>query len=405
MSKLQEMRTDFAKNWPHNKAKLFGSGNRKGIIYYIIIYFLSITFAFVFMYPIFYMFMISLMSNTDLVDSTIMWIPSEIYWNNYLFSARGLSLDVSYYEFVVQIFKEIIFNITKNDAVLEWFPRISTPLVSPFGVELRKFIVIASIPPVITWLGGMYVKEKGKLFGVSFMIVLIIMLLPKSYVDSVYVAGTVTSVTVISSALIGYGLARFPFKGKKFVFVMLLVIYILPKTLLFIPRSLLYGDLGIKGTMFALWGPAFFGQGVQATFFILIFFQFFKMIPNQIEESAYLDGATSFQIFIKIALPMAVPAFVISMTYGFAVNWNEMFLTNVYLSGNIKTIPMLLQGLQSAWSGVADYSTNSDVVNIDFTEAKSFAGTIISILPLVIMYGIVQRYFIESIDKSGIAGE
>jgi multiple sugar transport system permease protein len=102
---------------------------------------------------------------------------------------------------------------------------------------------------------------------------------------------------------------------------------------------------------------------------------------------------------------MALPAFIISLTYGFAVNWNELFLTNAYLDGNIKTIPMLLQGLQANWGRIADYSTGSDYVNYDFTETKSFAGTILSIVPLVIMYGIVQRYFIESIDKSGIAGE
>ena len=186
---------------------------------------------------------------------------------------------------------------------------------------------------------------------------------------------------------------------------MMLLIYILPKTLLFIPRSMLYTDLGIKGTMFALWVPALIGQGFQATFFILIFFQFFRMIPAQIEESAFLDGASSFQIFIKIAIPTALPAFIIAITYGFAVNWNELFLTNAFLGGNIKTIPMYLQGLQAQWGRIADYSTGGSFVEIDFTEAKSFAGTILSIVPLVIMYGIVQRYFIESIDKSGIAGE
>ncbi len=66
---------------------------------------------------------------------------------------------------------------------------------------------------------------------------------------------------------------------------------------------------------------------------------------------------------------------------------------------------MLLQGLQEAWGAAADYTVGSDVVNVDFTESKAFAGTMLSIVPLVIMYGIVQRYFIESIDKSGITGE
>ena len=387
MKKIKDFITNFKRNWPHNKAKLFGSGDRKGIVYYIVIYFLSITFAFVFIYPIFYMFMISLMSNTDLVDSTIMWIPSQIYSQNYLFAVRGLSLDESYYVTAL--------NVLSHPEELNY----------PYDVELRKLIFIMLLPVSVTAFGAIYFENKGKLLGTSIFLVIILMVLPKSYVDSLYVSGTVTFVTVISSALIGYGLARFNFKLKGFVFVMLLLIYILPKTLLFIPRALLYGDLGIKGTMFSLWVPSFLGVGIQATFFILIFYQFFHMMPAQIEESAYLDGANSFKIFVKIAIPMALPAFVIAFVYGFAVNWNELFLTNVYLEGNIKTIPMLLQGLQSAWGNVADYTANSDNINIDFTESKSFAGTILSIIPLIIMYGFVQRYFIESIDKSGIAGE
>lgn len=373
--------------WPHYRSRLFGSGNRHGIVYYIVIYFLSITFAFVFIYPIFYMFMISLMSNTDLVDSTILWIPSSVYWNNYLFSVRGLYLNESYVRTIVLLFT--------NQA----------ELVSPVGVEMRKFIVFLLMPFVVTLVSLMYTKKTEVVLGVTILIFFAILILPKSYVDSLYVAGTSTIVTVLSSAIVGYGLARYEFAGKKFMLAMMILIYILPKTLLFLPRSILYTNLGIKGTMFALWIPAFLGQGLQATFFILIFFQFFRMIPSQIEESAYLDGATSFNIFVKIAVPMALPAFIIALTYGFAVNWNELFLTNAFLEGNIKTIPMLLQGLQAAWGRVADYSTGGNYVDIDFTEAKSFAGTILSIVPLVIMYGIVQRYFIESIDKSGIAGE
>jgi multiple sugar transport system permease protein len=387
MNKWNQLRTHLRQHWPSYKARLLGNGGRHGLLYYIVIYFLSITFAFVFVYPIFYMFMISLMSNTDLVDSTILWIPSEVFWNNYRVTIRGLGLDESYYRTVIRLF-------TAREE-----------LIQPFEVELRKLIVFLLIPPFATMVGSLYTKRPEKVLGISLLLVLLILVLPKSYVDSVYVAGTTTMVTVFISALIGYGLARYKFRGKGFFLAMMLLIYILPKTLLFIPRSMLYTDLGIKGTMFALWLPAAVGQGFQATFFILIFFQFFRMIPAQIEESAFLDGATSFNIFIKIAIPTALPAFIIAITYGFAVNWNELFLTNSFLSGNIKTIPMYLQSLQMDWGRYADYSGGADFVNVDFTEAKSFAGTILSIVPLVIMYGIVQRYFIESIDKSGIAGE
>lgn len=391
MKKLKEFMTNFKTQWPRYKARLFGNGDKNGIVYYIVVYFLCITFAFVFIYPIFYMFMISLMSNTDLVDSTIMWIPSEIFWKNYGYAVKGLSLDVGYLK-----------------AALEVINLGPSTLANPnptYGVELRKLIFFGVLPILITFLGGLYTEHKGRLLGVSLVVVAILMFLPKSYVDTLYVAGTVTFITVISSALIGYGLARFKFKLKGVIFGLILILYILPKTLLFLPRSLMFFELGIKGTMLTLWGPAFLGVGVQATFFILIFYQFFSMMPGQIEESAYLDGANSFEIFVKIAIPMALPAFVIAFVYGFAVNWNEMFFTNAYLNGYIETIPMKLQAMQSNWDAIADYGSNTDGVNIDFTEAKSFAGTILSVFPLVIMYGFIQRYFIESIDKSGIAGE
>lgn len=397
MNRWQSFMKHMRTHWPSYRARLLGSGGRKGLLYYIIIYFLSITFSFVFIYPIFYMFMISLMSNTDLVDSTILWIPSKIYWNNYLFSLRGLKLHIPYYQVVSETFQAI--NATPEE-LLEL-----TALEAPVGVELRKFFFFITLPITVTLFGSIYTKDPGKILGITLVFVAFVMILPVSYVNSIYLAGTTTLVTVISSAFIGYGLARFPFKGKGFIFAMMILIYILPKMLLFIPRWLIYTNLGIRGTILALWLPALFGQGVQATFFILIFFQFFRMIPSQIEESAFLDGANSFNIFVKIAIPMALPAFVISLTYGFAVNWNELFLSNAYLDGYIKTIPMNLQNLQAQWGAVADYSVGSDYTEVDFTEAKSFAGTILSIIPLVIMYGFVQRYFIESIDKSGIAGE
>jgi len=404
MKKIREMIKSFKLKWPTYKKILIGNSNHHGLLYKIAIYFLSITFAFVFLYPIFYMFMISLMSNTDLVDSTILWIPSSIHWENYQFGLRGLFMDQTYIKYLSEFFTVLdvngeLLNGTFADALKD-----PEPLSTPYLTEVLKIIVIIGIIPLTLFIGRIFTNNWKKLLIISIAIVVVAFILPVGYVNGFYIAGTTTFTTILSSALIGYGLARFKFKGKNFVIVMLLVIYILPNTLLFIPRAQIYNELGIKGSMFALWIPSLLGQGVQATFFILIFFQFFRLIPKQIEESAYLDGASSLDIFIRIALPMAVPAFIISITYGFAVTWNEIFLTNFYLEGNVDTIPMLLQALSDEWGRFADFSS-PDTANIDFSEAKAFAGTLLSIIPLVIMYGIIQRYFIESIDKSGITGE
>ena len=148
MKKINEIKEHFKVHGPSYKAKLLGSGDRKGLLYYIAVYFLSITFAFVFIYPVFYMFMISLMSNTDLVDSTILWIPSEIYWKNYLFAVRGLTLN--------EVYAVTVWQILTDRAAL----------VSPLMVEVRKLVVILSIPFLTLIIGSIYSEKRVKLFPV-----------------------------------------------------------------------------------------------------------------------------------------------------------------------------------------------------------------------------------------------
>ncbi|WP_274365954.1 carbohydrate ABC transporter permease [Paenibacillus thermotolerans] len=232
--------------------------------------------------------------------------------------------------------------------------------------------------------------------------------LPNAFFTTAMVAGASTVSVILSSSLIGYGLARFQFIGKSAVFALLLFTYIVPKTLFFIPRFQIYMELGLKGNLGALVVPALTGQGEQAALFILIFYQFFKMIPKALEEAAFIDGAGALRTFWNIAIPMVGPAFIIVGVYGFSIYWNETFLTNFYLDGKIKTVPMLLAGLENNFGaavndiGGGDFSKNP---NLNYTEAKAFAGTLISIVPLALMYLVVQRWFVESIDKTGITGE
>ncbi|NLJ19488.1 carbohydrate ABC transporter permease [Globicatella sulfidifaciens] len=233
--------------------------------------------------------------------------------------------------------------------------------------------------------------------------------LPNAYVTTILVAGSSTLALITSSALIGYGLARFEFPLKKLIFALLLFTYLAPKMLFFIPRYQIFTSLGLSGNMGSLLLPAFLGQGEQAALFILIFYQFFKMIPIALEEAAFLDGAGAFKTFYKIALPMVRPAFIIVGIYAFALYWNETLITSFYLGGNIQTVPMLLNSLEASFSnvvnstsGIGDPSVNP---NLSYTEAIVFSGTILSILPLVIMYLFVQKWFVKSIDQSGITGE
>jgi multiple sugar transport system permease protein len=288
----------------------------------VAIYFLLIVLGFVFLYPIIYMISVSVMSNVDLVDNTIRWIPSSLDWTSYRYTIMALDI-------------------------------------------------------------------------------------PSSYLTSILITGLSTIVLCFASALIGYGLARFRIPFKKVIFGILIFSFIMPKTLFFIPTYQIFTALQIKGTLLAILLPAFTGQGLQGSFFILIFYQFFKMIPKQLEESAVIDGANHWRIFWNIAIPLAVPAFIIAGVYSFSLYWSETFLLGTYLDGNYTTITMLLNNLEDQYNSVLTSQglDSSRLVNVGFTESKLFAGTLLSIIPLMVFYIIVQKWFVESIDKSGITGE
>jgi len=317
------VRQQVFKYTPSVKRVFFGMQISDGLVYHAAAYAILTVFGFVFLFPLLYMLSTSFMSNLDLADTTVEWLPSSLYTFNYEMTWKALKL-------------------------------------------------------------------------------------PGSYVTSIAVAGATLLCVILSSMLVGYGLARFQFKGKNIVLILLLFTYIVPKTLFFIPRFQIFMELGLKGNIGALLVPALTGQAEQASLFILIFYQFFKMIPKSLEEAAYMDGAGAIRTFWKIAIPMVGPAFIIVGVYGFSIYWNETFLTSFYLDGKIQTIPMLLGNLQDSFgsavtaSKAGDFSKNP---NLSYTEAKAFAGTLLSIIPLTAMYLVVQRWFVESIDKSGITGE
>lgn len=301
------------------KRLFLGMQNSDGLFYKLVMYLLLSVLGFVFVYPLLYMFSTSLMSNLDLVDSSIKWIPSDFKFVNYKFGYRALK----------------------------------------YMKTLRVSIGYSAL----------------NTFGI-----------------------------LVASSIVGYGLSRFRFPGRKLVIVLILFTFVMPHALFFIPAYQVMSKLKLTKTVFAIFIPAITGQGLQAALFILIFFQFFNMIPKSLEEAAIVDGANSFKIFYKIAIPIAVPAIIITSVYGFTLYWNETFLAGTYMAGKIKTFPMMLENLQNLYYGVNDTDQYANV-EVKYTEAKAFAGTILTILPLIVMYAVVQKWFVESIDKTGITGE
>lgn len=210
---------------------------------------------------------------------------------------------------------------------------------------------------------------------------------------------------VASTAVIGYGLSRFDFPGKRLVIVLILMTFIIPPQILMIPTYVFYSRLGILGSIFSFILPALFGQGIKSAIFIMIFFQFFNMVPKVLDEAAEIDGASPMRIFIRIALPLATPAIIVVFLFSFVWYWNETYLTSIYMSG-VKTLPIQLSKFAASFRELYPETGGNEPGYVDrINEAIYMAGTLVSMLPLLVIYFGLQRWFVEGVDRSGITGE
>lgn len=229
----------------------------------------------------------------------------------------------------------------------------------------------------------------------------------KSLWLSIIIAGAPTLLNVISCAIVGYGLARFEFPGKKVIMGIIIFSFILPSQVTMIPTYVLYNNIKILGSLWAFVVPAALAQGINSSIFILIFYQFFKQVPKVLIEAASIDGAGYFKSFLRISLPSAAPAILTVFLFSFVWYWNESYLTRMYVAGVMKetdwtTLVVQLQKFQANYNEYAQTAASGAVT---LNESISMAGTMLSILPILIMYFVLQRYFVESIDRVGITGE
>lgn len=252
------------------------------------------------------------------------------------------------------------------------------------------------INPLVNWIPSkLYLGNYEKAFSVlDFW---------KSLGQTILVTGVPALIQTFSCSLIGYGFAKFKFPGKNILFGFVLATFLIPPQITIIPQFLMFKDLQILDSILAYILPAIFGQGIKSAIFIFIFYQFFKMIPEQLIEAAKVDGAGALKIFIWISVPMAVPAFIISFLFSFVWYWNETYLASMFFGQVIQTLPMKLDRFVATYSKMYQVagSTGGQTLN----EAIEMAGTFLNILPLLIVYFTTQKWFVESVDRAGLTGE
>jgi multiple sugar transport system permease protein len=306
--------------WDYDRIRafLFGSRTHYGLVFSLILYTVLVVIAFVYLYPLLFMFITSMKSPQDLLNPMVQWVPTGFYLENYIKAFRVLNY-------------------------------------------------------------------------------------PQTFMASVLTSLLPSLIQAVVCSLVGYGLARYRFPGKRLIFLLMLATFIIPPQNTVLPQMLTYREYGLLGNILALLLPAAVGQGFKSAIFILIFYQAFSTIPKVLEESARLDGASDLKIFLQIALPNALPAYIVTILFSTVWYWNETYLTAIFLEGGIQTLPMQLSKFVQAYENLYP----PGVVNIfdRINEAVKLSGTFLNIVPLLVLYFILQRWFVESVERTGVTGE
>ncbi len=224
---------------------------------------------------------------------------------------------------------------------------------------------------------------------------------PKVFFQTMLVSILPAICQTVVCAITGWGLARFNFKGKKILFGLIIFTFIVPSCLTMLPTVALYAQFRITGTVLAYILPALFGQGFKSAVFILIFYQYFKAIPNTIIEAAEIDGANTIKVFLKIGIPSATSAILLTVLLSVVWYYNETVLASVFFGSTITTLPLGIENFKASFDAIYQGTGEGKSIN----EAIYMAGTILNILPLVVLYAFTQKYFIQGMDKAGITGE
>ena len=303
-------------------------------------------------------------------------------------------------------------------------------------VNVLKFILMMGVSYVI--LFPFFSKIAGSFMSKEDVVDATVSLIPKNFtfeqykwiaIDNDYFGAFINTLLLsllcavlqtFIACLVGYGLSKFKFKGNKLIMMIVVITMIIPHSTLDLAMTrhftffdighiMSLGGTGILGSIFgkiqltnSFWPFVILSLGGIAFkngLYIYMMRQFFKGVPDELEESAYVDGSGTFRTFIQIILPLSIPMMITIFLFAFSWQWTDQFYTGLFFIGPNRTwvMPDLIyeipEHLRTTYAGQALYE---NVIH-------NTAGIMI-IAPLVIMYLFCQRYLVQGIERSGIVG-
>jgi multiple sugar transport system permease protein len=204
------------------------------------------------------------------------------------------------------------------------------------------------------------------------------------FLNSTLVAVVGTFLTVMLTSLSAYAFARIDFRFKNLLFTILITTLLLPGVMFLVPQFMLVRDLNLLNTI-----PALFLPGVAGVFGVFFMRQFFMNIPVEIEEAAYVDGASRLRTFWSVVLPLSRPALATLAVITFLFFWNDYLWPLVVTRGEFTTLTAGLRNLQT------QFTVNYGLL---------MAGAVIAAIPVLVIYTLAQRFIVQAVTSSGVKG-
>lgn len=235
--------------------------------------------------------------------------------------------------------------------------------------------------------------------------------LPTMARDLVYTL-TLTLLQLLICSMVGYGFARFDFPFKKLLFACVVVMIIIPSHTIMLPLYLSFREfnplgliklitgstINLMGTPVPMYIMTLLGCGVRSGLYIYIFNQFFRGLPKEIEEAALVDGAGVWYTYFRIMLRNAMPSVITVAVFSIVWQFNDTFYAKLFLISDDIVISKKIATLQSV------IANQDKILSVTIQELYLDAGIILVLLPIVLIYIFLQKYFIEGVERSGIVG-
>ena len=209
------------------------------------------------------------------------------------------------------------------------------------------------------------------------------------------------AIQIFICSMVGYGFARFEFPFKKILFSCIVFMIVIPSNSIMLPLYMTFMDffgVNLLGTPIPMYIMTIFGCGLRAGLYIYIFNQFFRGLPKEIEEAAFVDGAGTFYTYFRIMLVNAVPSIITVSIFSLVWQYNDLFFSKLFVMDARMCISKKISTLVSTIANV------DKILDPNLQQIYFFAGVLAVIAPVLIIYILLQRFFMEGIERSGIVG-